>query len=204
MEKTCKICGAKETTKWYSGPVCRKCHRKQLYLKPEVRERSRASCRRHYQANPGKCMELNKKWVANNYERNKELQSQYRQTHKKERRAWESTKRQHHFNSWLADSLRRRFNIALKKNCKVGSAVRDLGCSIDELKAYIQSKFLPGMTWDNRGLRGWHIDHIVPLSSAKTPQELIVLCHYSNLQPLWAYDNLSKGDRYPDQPLVTV
>ena len=47
--------------------------------------------------------------------------------------------------------------------------------------------------WDNYGFNGWHIDHIIPLSSAKNIEEINKLCHYSNLQPLWAQENLSKG-----------
>jgi hypothetical protein len=53
---------------------------------------------------------------------------------------------------------------ALKNNSKRGSAVKDLGCSIEELKIYLESKFLPGMSWDNWSPDGWHIDHIKPLS----------------------------------------
>jgi hypothetical protein len=49
------------------------------------------------------------------------------------------------------------------------------------------------MCWENYGKYGWHIDHIVPLSSAKTEEEIYKLCHYTNLQPLWSTDNLSKG-----------
>lgn len=66
-----------------------------------------------------------------------------------------------------------------------------LGCSIADLKVHLESKFAPGMTWDNYG--DWHIDHIVPLASATDEQETLKLCHYTNLQPLWAKDNLSKG-----------
>lgn len=70
-----------------------------------------------------------------------------------------------------------------------------VGCSFEELKSHIERQFLPGMSWENRGMYGWHVDHIKPLSSAKTPDELLKLCHYSNLQPLWAFDNLSKGKK---------
>lgn len=70
-----------------------------------------------------------------------------------------------------------------------------IGCSIEELKAYIESKFSSGMTWENHGL--WHIDHIIPLSSAKTQDEMYELCHYTNLQPLWAKDNIVKGNTLP-------
>ena len=83
------------------------------------------------------------------------------------------------------------------------SAVRDLGISIKELKIYLATKFYPHsitgekMTWDNYGYYGWHIDHKIPCSSF----DLINLeqqkkCfYYTNLQPLWRFDNQSKGKR---------
>lgn len=70
-----------------------------------------------------------------------------------------------------------------------------IGCTKKELKIHIESKFLPNMTWDNHGTFGWHIDHIIPLDSAQTEQELYKLCHYTNLQPLWAEDNLKKSNK---------
>jgi len=59
-------------------------------------------------------------------------------------------------------------------------------------KTYLEKKFVSGMTWENHG--DWHIDHVIPLASAINEQEMLKLCHYTNLQPLWAKDNLSKGD----------
>jgi hypothetical protein len=70
-----------------------------------------------------------------------------------------------------------------------------IGCTPHFLKEHLEKKFTEGMNWDNHSLYGWHIDHIIPLSSAKTEEELYKLCHYTNLQPLWAEDNLKKGDR---------
>lgn len=69
-----------------------------------------------------------------------------------------------------------------------------IGCSWEELKEHLESNFSIGMTWENHG--EWHIDHIVPLSTAKTEEEIYKLNHYTNLQPLWAKDNLQKGNRY--------
>jgi hypothetical protein len=51
------------------------------------------------------------------------------------------------------------------------------------------------MSWENHGMYGWHIDHIIPLASAKDEDEIYKLCHYTNLQPLWWFDNLSKGSK---------
>lgn len=93
--------------------------------------------------------------------------------------------------------LRARLNVAIKSDQKIGSSIKDLGCSIEELKNYIASKFEPGMTWDNWSKTGWHLDHIIPLSKfdLTDPEQFAKACHYSNLQPLWAEDNLKKGGK---------
>jgi len=63
------------------------------------------------------------------------------------------------------------------------------------VKNYIENLFVDGMTWDNYG--EWEIDHIIPISSGKTEEDVIRLCHYTNLQPLWKKDNRLKGDKIP-------
>jgi len=95
----------------------------------------------------------------------------------------------------LALNLRSRLYAAIKNNQKTGSAVRDLGCSIEELKIHLESKFVEGMSWANHTTNGWHIDHIRPLIffNLSNREELLKACHYSNLQPLWASDNVKKG-----------
>jgi thiol-disulfide isomerase/thioredoxin len=95
----------------------------------------------------------------------------------------------------LEYAVRNRTFVALRdKGYGKKSKTRELvGCEWPELMAHLQSKFTEGMTMDNYG--EWHVDHVVPLSSAKTEEELIRLCHYSNLQPLWAADNIRKGAR---------
>lgn len=99
----------------------------------------------------------------------------------------------------LSRQLRNRLNIALKNEYKLGSAVRDLGCSIDFLKIYIESLFLLGMNWKNqgRGLGKWHLDHIIPLAAfdLSDRNQFLKACHYTNLQPLWEIDNLRKGSK---------
>ena len=95
----------------------------------------------------------------------------------------------------LRDNLRNRLNQAIKKGQKSGSAVNDLGCSIEEFKVYLESQFQPGMNWDNWTRDGWHIDHKNAISKfdLTKAEELKKACHYSNLQPLWAVDNFTKG-----------
>lgn len=95
----------------------------------------------------------------------------------------------------LSITLRSRFYRAIKKEYKRSSVVELLGCSIPELKCHIEKQFQTGMTWDNHGLHGWHIDHIVPVTAFdfKDADELERCFHYTNLQPLWAVDNIKKG-----------
>lgn len=76
-----------------------------------------------------------------------------------------------------------------------------IGCSIDELRRHIEGQFCTGMSWDNHGVRGWHIDHIVPLKAPginggePTLEEIRSRLHWTNTQPLWAFDNISKGNK---------
>lgn len=97
----------------------------------------------------------------------------------------------------LAAKLRQRLAVAVRSGAKAGSAVRDLGCTIDDLKKYLEAQFSPGMTWQNWGRKGWHIDHKKPLAAfdLTDPEQAKEACHYTNLQPLWYRDNLSKGAR---------
>jgi len=83
--------------------------------------------------------------------------------------------------------------IKRTKYLKIGSCREYLGAEPQQVKDHIEKQFLPGMCWENHG--EWHIDHIIPLSSAKTETELKKLFHYTNLQPLWKIDNLKKNNK---------
>lgn len=93
----------------------------------------------------------------------------------------------------LIGRLRCRINDALryKKFPKSGNTKDIVGCDMETLKDHIEKQFKHGMNWENRN--EWHIDHIVPLASAKTSEEIHRLFHYKNLQPLWAVENMIKG-----------
>lgn len=94
---------------------------------------------------------------------------------------------------------RTRISCAIKNKgySKHGKTIEILGCSFEELKRHLERRFTKGMTWANYGKHGWHVDHIVPISAASTPEELEPLLHYMNLQPLWAKENISKSDDMP-------
>lgn len=99
----------------------------------------------------------------------------------------------------LSHIIRGRINSALKFNysVKVHKTIKLLGCSIKEARKYIESKFKDGMSWSNHGKKTWHIDHIKPLASfdLTNPKEQKKAFHYTNLQPLFWRENLSKGKR---------
>lgn len=95
----------------------------------------------------------------------------------------------------MANSMRRSIRRYLDAGQKGEmSSFEIIGCSKDDLRKHLESKFKHGMTWQNYG-KHWHIDHIVPLISAKSSDEVKRLCHWTNLQPLTAFENVSKGSK---------
>ena len=77
----------------------------------------------------------------------------------------------------------------------------EIGCTVAELRAHVESLFQPGMTWDNRGRAGWHLGRVFPLSVARKagPEVLTKALNWRNVQPLWAKDNYAKFFRLPDK-----
>ena len=90
---------------------------------------------------------------------------------------------------------RRRVNHALKGTSKSIETLKLLGCSNEIWKLHLESLFKDGMTWDNHGKYGWHIDHIIPIKSFNVTilAEAKIAFNYINTQPLWWYENLVKG-----------
>jgi len=95
----------------------------------------------------------------------------------------------------ISHNLRTRVGKIIKN--KTIKTFEALGCSAEELIEHLESRFLPRMNWENYGPEGWHVDHIIPLSSFDLTDlmQFKKACHYTNLQPLWARDNLSKGSK---------
>jgi hypothetical protein len=149
------------------------------------------------------------------YEKNrdKEIQmaKEYQSNHKEEIRYRES-KRWRGRKEYMFKYVKKRramdplFRIAANLRCAIGkqcnmikhkkdfSSTKSLGCTMAEFKQYIEARFTEGMSWDNYGL--WEIDHINPLSLAKTVENLKSMNHYTNLQPLWEKDNQLKSNNY--------
>lgn len=111
-------------------------------------------------------------------------------------RQWYKNKYNTDIQYMLAVRMRARINHVLNGKNKSEKTKKLLGCSYIEFKKYIESKFKPGMSWKNKHL--FHIDHIRPCSSfdLTDPQQQAQCFHYTNLQPLWSKENLSKGAKW--------
>jgi len=202
MDKICSKCNHIKTLNCFNNdkrysdgkyPSCKDC-KKTTYLKYYVLNKNEIISKRinkHLQhlKNPVYRDKHNEKcriWSNNN------PRTEYQSNYVKKRRAYD-------INFKISGNLRNRLVSAIKNNQKAGSAVSDLGCSIDFLKSHLESLFQPEMTWDNYGKGGdrWNIDHIKPLAffNLSNRDEFLKACHYSNLQPLWEPDNLKKSNK---------
>ncbi len=128
-------------------------------------------------------------------EKNKEHLNLYRIRYKPIRNKRETERRNTDYLHNMTIRLRNRTWAAFNRQDwdKSKSTEYMMGCTYGHAVNHLEKQFTYGMTWANR--EHWHIDHIVPLSSASTIKELKQLCHYTNLQPLWAIDNLRKSDK---------
>ena len=179
--------------------------------------------------NKEKINQYQKLWVEKNKEKIKEKAKEYRENNKelikekrkeylkeyrkknrekinKKNREYESKKIKEDllfkFKKRVRDNVLKSFKRGKNQYQKNAKTESILGCTILEFKVYIKSKFKKGMTFENIGK--WHLDHIIPLSKAKTEQEIIKLNHYTNFQPLWAEENLIKSDKIIEKQLTLI
>ncbi len=164
-----------------------------------------------------------KLWYTNNKEKRKKYQKLYRDENKKSLKQSRknnqvklklyakkySIENRQKINKYKVEQRKNNINIKIKQNLrsyiskflngrlKSKKTLDLLGCSIEELKIHLESQFTSGMSWDNYGLHGWHVDHIKPCASfdLSKPIEQRKCFNFNNLQPLWAIDNLRKGSK---------
>jgi len=217
--KICKICNVeKNLTEFHYRKdnqkyrtECKSCfyekqkerNSKKIY---EIREYKRE----YFQKNKKQILEKKRNLRQSNLEKYKEEMRKYyektKEIQKDRKRIWIETNREKYNSYWidrkktdvlfsLITNMRTRVCSYLKvKNInKNNNTFEIVGCSPIELKEHLEKQFINGMSWENR--KDWHIDHIIPLSSAKTKDELLKLFHYTNLQPLWAIDNIKKSNK---------
>lgn len=209
--KICIKCQVeKELTEFYDNRnTCKLC--KSNYYKnkhkndPEFAARRKTNALKYYYNNKEKCKENVKNWKKSNPEKRRELdrKSRHRPENKLKRnlRIKNIYKNNPHLRIRISLSKRIRQTLKASRTNKTNKTMEYTGCSIEFLKNYIELKFKPGMKWQNYG--EWEIDHIIPCAAfdlTKLEQQKICF-HYSNLQPLWAIENIKKQDKLPNGEL---
>ena len=165
------------------------------------KEKIKNNVSRYTKENKDKVKEYQSNYAKENAQKLKEYKSNWNEDNKEEMRKYFRDRKRIKMQTddlyKFKEKLRKRTNVAFNRSSwnKGSSNESLLGCSFEDAKKHIESQFKKGMSWSNYTKDGWHIDHIIPLSSANTKEELELLCKYTNLQPLWAFDNLSKGNK---------
>lgn len=151
----------------------------------------------YYQNHKEQVLERTTAYQKNHPEVNRASATKWRENNRDKVRAYQNNRRATNINVRITDNLRGRLWSALKGKSKCGSTKDLLGCSIPFLKGYLAAKFEDGMSWDTYSFETFHIDHIIPCSSfdLSDPEQQKKCFHYTNLQPLWAFDNMSKGNK---------
>lgn len=188
MNKKCHKCNLEKSTTEFS--LCRS---NTDGLQNKCKACSRVASRDYAAANVEKERDKKAKWYLQNRDKvlNKAKQWNFANRGRINARKYKRYHKDPNFK--LADILRSR----VAKFLKNGSAYEDLGCTLEELRRHLESKFKPGMTWENHTRDGWHIDHVKPLVSFNLMDraQFKQAAHYTNLQPLWAAENSSKRSK---------
>jgi hypothetical protein len=192
----------KKELSWYKKALKRdkkKYEKNKDKIKKRIKEYSQSE---HFKEVRGKWLENNKD---NLKQYNKEYNKEYREKNKdtlrekyKERlRVDEQTRVKHYLRSRMNATIRNGYEKAYKLKGKRLPSHKLLGCSWEKVKDHLESLFKEGMSWENHGRKGWHIDHIIPCASFDLTkiEEQKKCFHYTNLQPLWWWENLEKGDK---------
>ncbi|MDD4242888.1 MAG: hypothetical protein PHG08_01115 [Bacilli bacterium] len=157
----------------------------------------------YYKVNAEQKKEYQKEYQKDNVEKIKERKKEYNKSNVEQIKEY---KKEYNKQRKLVDPLYKlSCNIRIlivnyfKRNGfkKTSKTSAILGCTFEEFKLHIEKQFKEGMSWDNREL--WHLDHIYPVSMAESEEHLLQLNHYTNFQPLWAEDNLKKGNKLPEE-----
>jgi hypothetical protein len=154
-----------------------------------------------YRENPEflkKEKERRKLYYQNNIEKERESRKQYyyknKKTERKKNNEWKKNNLKNNPLERIKKNIRDRIREFLTGENKSKRTFDIIGLDKEKFKSYIENKFTEGMTWENYGQ--WHLDHVKPLYLSENEEDLIKLNHYTNLQPLWAEDNLKKNRKY--------
>jgi hypothetical protein len=160
-------------------------HREYRKLNPE---KNKANTKAYRERHPDRSKESTKKYKANNQDKVKEARTAYKDRKNELSKIKKATDPVYNLKCTVRSGILKAFTrINCKKNNKT---VEILGCTYELFRDYIESKFESWMTWENKGLYngelnyGWDVDHIIPIDTAVTEDDVIRLNHYTNLQPL--------------------
>jgi hypothetical protein len=199
--KICSKCGVEKELKDFNKMSKVKCG-----VRSYCRECQKIDSKKYRLENKEKIKEYNTKWNKENqeyykkyfeeyyiinYEKEKERKLKWSRDNREYSNNYQKKRKKENILFNIISNMRNSVNRYLKYKSKHTFEI--IGCSPQLLKEHLENQFVSGMGWDNRS--EWHIDHIIPLSSAKTEDELYKLCHYTNLQPLWAEENLKKSNK---------
>ena len=190
----CKECKKSVAKKEYEKNKVRILNYQKEYYKENTNE-IKVRVKKDYLEKQKDKLNYQKEYYQQNINKKLEYAKQYRQDNKKNRNKYESNRKQNDPIYKLKHLVRNRISkfLTIKRLNKKHTTFELVGCSPSELKLFLEQRFTDGMSWDNQG--EWHIDHKIPLASAKTEEELYKLCHFTNLQPLWAEDNIRKSNK---------
>lgn len=195
--KTCSKCGVpKELTEFQFRKTGRRagCHEAMCRICVNARATPYANKRRRDNPEPARAYARNKHTT--NPEPQRARSRIWRLTNlervRRNQRAWEKRAGAKQLDQIIRKRLRQRVRNALNGFSKVDSTMNLLGCSTEEFKRHLEKQFRPGMSWETRCF--WHIDHIKPCVKFdfSDPEQQRKCFHYTNLQPLWACENLAK------------
>lgn len=193
---------------------CKQCKKEYRQANAEqIKERDRRYQKEYHQLNKDAINKQKSERRASNKDNNeqhivrlskRDYDKQYRRINKdRDKQKINERNRQYQNEKYRNDALfaltKRTRSLIWKSLSKKGYSKNSrtheiLGCSFEEFKSHLESQFIDGMSWDNRDK--WHIDHIKPISWAKTEDEIIAFSHYTNLKPMWALDNILKSNHY--------
>jgi flagellar biosynthesis component FlhA len=191
--KECKKCKSKVSALNYHSNLDKNKSTQLLYRKNN-KERLNERSLTYYHLNYDLVREQQKQYREKNIIQERNRLKIWVKNNRKVINEYKNNKRNNDSLCKLTDNVRRRVNkfLTLNNITKKNKTFDIVGCTPEFLKEYIEKQFTEKMSWELMG-KYIHIDHIIPLSSAKTEEEVYQLCHYTNLQPLWAEDNLRKG-----------
>ena len=190
----CKKCKKNAAKKEYEKNKVRILkYQKEYYSQNDLEINTRV--KKKYLENKKNILEYQKIYYLKNIEKKIKYAKEYRGNNKEKRNKYETNRKKIDPIYKIKHLVRNRIYkfLILKKITKKNPTFEIVGCTPQELKIHLEQKFIEDMSWDNQGK--WHIDHKIPLSSANTEEELYKLCHFTNLQTMWAVDNIKKGSK---------